>query len=95
MNGAGHGSTVLGPQNTYWYFASMALSYNVNWERRLCMFPLFDRDGLMGQTPRMATIHILLRRNPGKRVNFPDGCCFRIKNPLKSLLLLKIIRRKC
>jgi len=48
MNGAGHGSTVLGPQERFWHFASMALSSNVNWERRLCMFPLyFDQDDLM------------------------------------------------
>lgn len=38
MNGAGHGSSVLGPDSTYWHFASMSLSINVNWERRLCMF---------------------------------------------------------
>lgn len=48
MNGAGHGSTVKGPGGHYWHFASMSLSYNVNWERRLCMFPAyFDADGLM------------------------------------------------
>ena len=48
MNGAGHGSTVMGPNNTYWHFGSMALSVNVNWERRLCMYPaFFDKDGLM------------------------------------------------
>lgn len=48
MNGAGHGSTVVGPGGHYWHFASMSLSSNVNWERRLCMFPLyFDKDGLM------------------------------------------------
>jgi hypothetical protein len=48
MNGAGHGSTVPGPDNRYWHFGSMALSVNVNWERRLCMFPAyFDKDGLM------------------------------------------------
>ena len=48
MNGAGHGSTVVGPGETYWHFASMALSVNVNWERRICMFPAyFDKDGLM------------------------------------------------
>ena len=48
MNGAGHGSTVNGPGGKYWHFASMALSVNVNWERRLCMFPLFfDEDDLM------------------------------------------------
>jgi hypothetical protein len=48
MNGAGHGSTVVGPMNKYWHFASMALSVNVNWERRLCMYPAgFDKDDLM------------------------------------------------
>ena len=48
MNGAGHGSTVSGPGNTYWHFASMAVSVNVNWERRICMYPTyFDNDGLM------------------------------------------------
>ncbi len=48
MNGAGHGSTVVGPNNIYWHFGSMALSVNVNWERRLCMFPAYiDKDGLM------------------------------------------------
>ncbi|AFD06830.1 family 43 glycosylhydrolase [Solitalea canadensis] len=48
MNGAGHGSTVLGPGNQYWHFSSMALSSNVNWERRLAIFPLgFDKDGIM------------------------------------------------
>lgn len=48
MNGAGHGSTVIGPGEKYWHFASNAVSVNVNWERRLCMFPTaFDNDGLM------------------------------------------------
>ena len=48
MNGAGHGSTVIGPNNNYWHFGSMAVSINVNWERRICMFPTyFDKDGLM------------------------------------------------
>lgn len=61
MNGAGHGSTVLGPDGHYWHFASMALSINVNWERRLCMFPAgFDKEGVMyvdtrfGDYPRYA-----------------------------------------
>lgn len=48
MNGAGHGSTVLGPGNGYWHFASQAYPINMNWERRLCMFPtFFDKDGIM------------------------------------------------
>lgn len=67
INGAGHGSTVKGPGGKYWHFASMALSINVNWERRLCMFPAgFDADGIMyvdtrfGDYPRYA---------PGQGVN--------------------------
>ncbi len=48
MNGAGHGSTVIGPNDMYWHFASMALAVNIRWERRLCMYPtFFDKDGLM------------------------------------------------
>ncbi|HSU52152.1 MAG TPA: discoidin domain-containing protein, partial [Segetibacter sp.] len=47
-NGAGHGSTVIGPSNTYWHFASAAVNVNVGWERRICMYPAwFDKDGLM------------------------------------------------
>src|SRR5690606_28275928 len=53
MNGAGHGSTVLGPQDTWWHFASMAVSVNVNWERRLAMYPTyFDEEGLMYSNTR-------------------------------------------
>lgn len=48
INGAGHGSTVLGPGAQYWHFASMAVAVNIGWERRIGMFPAyFDRDGLM------------------------------------------------
>jgi hypothetical protein len=47
-NGAGHGSTVMGPSNVYWHFASAAVNINVGWERRICMYPAwFDKDGLM------------------------------------------------
>ena len=48
INGSGHGATVKGPGGQYWHYASMAVSVNVNWERRLCVFPTwFDKDGLM------------------------------------------------
>ncbi|HET7116748.1 MAG TPA: family 43 glycosylhydrolase [Hanamia sp.] len=48
INGAGHGSTVEGPQEQYWHFTSMAVNVNINWERRIGMFPtFFDKDGLM------------------------------------------------
>lgn len=48
INGAGHGSTVKGPQNQYWHFTTMAVNVNIGWERRIGMFPsYFDKDGLM------------------------------------------------
>ncbi|MEO9021171.1 MAG: family 43 glycosylhydrolase [Ginsengibacter sp.] len=48
INGAGHGSTVKGPQNQYWHFTTMAVNVNIGWERRIGMFPTyFDQDGLM------------------------------------------------
>lgn len=68
MNGAGHGSSVLGPDSTYWHFASMSLSINVNWERRLCMFPMgFDKDGIMFVILVLEIILIMLRLFRGKR----------------------------
>jgi len=83
MNGAGHGSTLKGPQDLYWHFASMALSYNVNWERRLCMFPLhFDNDGLMwsdtyfGDYPRYAP------SEPGKTGEFSGWMLLSYKKPV-------------
>lgn len=48
VNGAGHGSTVVGPFDQYWHFATASISVVVNWERRLVMYPTgFDKDGLM------------------------------------------------
>ena len=48
INGAGHGSTVEGPDDTYWHFSTMAVSVNIGWERRIGMFEtFFDEDGLM------------------------------------------------
>ncbi len=48
INGAGHGSTVRGPQDHYWHFTTMAVNVNIGWERRIGMFPTyFDKDGLI------------------------------------------------
>lgn len=48
INGAGHGSTVLGLTGQYWHFATMSVGVNIRWERRIGMFPLFfDKDGIM------------------------------------------------
>jgi hypothetical protein len=84
MNGAGHGSTVVGPQGQYWHFASMAVSVNVNWERRLCMYPTyFDKDGLMysdsyfGDYPHYAPEH-------GKKGAFTGWMLLSYKKPVTS-----------
>lgn len=48
INGAGHGSTIQSYDGRYWHFATMSVSVNMNWERRICMYPAFyDKDGLM------------------------------------------------
>lgn len=63
-NGAGHGITVKQTNGQYWHFATMALASNAQWERRLCMFPIFfDEDELMyslteyGDYPRFGPDH--------------------------------------
>ncbi|WP_455169995.1 family 43 glycosylhydrolase [Aegicerativicinus sediminis] len=64
-NGAGHGITVKQTNGQYWHFATMALASNSQWERRLCMFPVyFDDEGLMysntdyGDYPRFGPAHL-------------------------------------
>lgn len=53
INGAGHGSTVEGPNAVFWHFASMAVNVTIGWERRIGMFPtFFDKDGLMHSNTR-------------------------------------------
>jgi len=53
INGAGHGSTVLGPGDVFWHFATMAVGVNIGWERRIGAFPtFFDEDGLMYSNTR-------------------------------------------
>lgn len=48
LTGAGHGSTVRDNHGQYWHFASMAISVNYKFERRIGMFPTgFEADGQM------------------------------------------------
>jgi hypothetical protein len=89
-NGAGHGSTVLGPGGQYWHFGSAAVSVNVNWERRLCMYPAyFDRDGLMycdtyfGDYPRFAPA---VAEKMGK---FAGWMLLSYKKPVKASSVLE------
>lgn len=48
MNGAGHGSSVQHQNGQWWHYGTMSLSAVVNWERRICAYPMFfDEDGIM------------------------------------------------
>ncbi len=48
LTGAGHGSTVRDNSGEYWHYASMTISVNFKFERRIGMFPAgFEPDGQM------------------------------------------------
>ena len=84
MNGAGHGSTVQGPGGEYWHFASMALSINVNWERRLCMFPAgFDKDGIMYVDTRFGD-YPYAPAVPGKKGQFRGWMLLSYRKPVTA-----------
>jgi hypothetical protein len=85
MNGAGHGSTVDGPQGQYWHFGSMALSVNVNWERRISMYPtFFDNDGLMYSNTSFGDYPHFAPTMPGKKGDFAGWMLLSYNKPVKS-----------
>ncbi len=89
-NGAGHGSTVLGPDNRYWHFASMSVSVNVNWERRLCMFPVyFDKDGLMYSNTSFGDYPHYSPSTPVKAGAFTGWMLLSYKKPVKASTTLQ------
>lgn len=48
LKGSGHGSTVKDHQGNYWHFATMAISVNYKFERRIGMYPAgFEENGQM------------------------------------------------
>ncbi len=71
INGAGHGSTVQGPGQQWWHFATMSISCVVNWERRLCMYPtFFDEDGIMYSDTRFGDYPHLAPSQNGSKGEF-------------------------
>ncbi|WP_461489334.1 family 43 glycosylhydrolase [Pontibacter sp. HJ8] len=83
-NGAGHGSTVVGPHGQYWHFASASVSVNVNWERRLNMFPTyFDKDGLMHMNTSFGDYPHFAPAIPGKMGEFAGWMLLSYNKPVK------------
>ena len=84
INGAGHGSTVKGPFDQYWHFATMSISVNINWERRICMFPTyFDRDGLMYSNTRFGDYPHYSPALKEKRGEFTSWMLLSYNKPVK------------
>ena len=85
MNGAGHGSTVVGPNEVYWHFGSMAVSVNVNWERRISMYPtFFDKDGLMYCNTSFGDYPHFAPAVAGKVGQFAGWMLLSYKKPVKA-----------
>lgn len=84
MNGAGHGSTVTGPGEKYWHFGSMAVSINVNWERRISMYATyFDKDGLMHSDTYFGDYPHYAPAIAGKSGDFTGWMLLNYKKPVK------------
>lgn len=84
INGAGHGSTVEGPEDTYWHFSTMAVSVNIGWERRIGMFEtFFDEDGLMHSNTYFGDYpHYAPSASEEKRGNFRGWMLLSYKKPV-------------
>jgi hypothetical protein len=85
MNGAGHGSTVKGPEGQYWHFATIAISVNINWERRINMFPAyFDDDGLMHVNTSFGDYPHYAPAVPGKKGQFRGWMLLSYDRPVTA-----------
>lgn len=90
MNGAGHGSTVIGPGGHYWHFASMSLSATVNWERRLCMYPaFFDKEGVMYTDTGFGDYPHYAPATPGKQGEFTGWMLLSYLKPVEASSFLE------
>ncbi|WP_114784510.1 family 43 glycosylhydrolase [Botryobacter ruber] len=93
MNGAGHGSTVVGPYDQYWHFASNAVAVNVGWERRIAMFPAyFDKDGLMYSNNSFGDYPHFAPAVPGKGGEFTGWMLLSYKKPVTASSTLENYR---
>jgi len=84
INGAGHGSTVLGPGDVYWHFSTMAVNVNIGWERRIGAFPtFFDSDDLLYSNTRFGDYPHYAPSVPAKKGAFTGWMLLSFKKPVK------------
>ncbi|MBS9461085.1 family 43 glycosylhydrolase [Flagellimonas sp. 389] len=85
INGAGHGSTVTGPDDQLWHFSSMAVNVNVGWERRIGMFPTYlDADGLLYSNTRFGDYPHYAPSTKDKKGKFTGWMVLSYKKPVKA-----------
>lgn len=85
INGAGHGSTVFGPGEQYWHFATMAVAVNDRFERRIGMFPtFFDQDGVMHVDTSFGDYPHYAPTQPGKNGRFRGWMLLSYKKPVQA-----------
>jgi hypothetical protein len=85
INGAGHGSTVVGPGGQYWHFSTMEIAVNFKYERRIGMFPtFFDQDGLMYVDTAFADYPHYSPAIPGEKGAFRGWMLLSYKKPVTA-----------
>ena len=85
INGAGHGSTVVGPGGQYWHFATMAIAVNYKYERRIGMFPtFFDQDGVMYADTSFGDYPHYAPSVPGQKGEFTGWMLLSYKKPVTA-----------
>lgn len=85
INGAGHGSTVVGPGGQYWHFATMAIAVNYKYERRIGMFPtFFDRDGVMYADTSFGDYPHYAPSTPNQKGEFTGWMLLSYKKPVTA-----------
>lgn len=85
INGAGHGSTVVGPGGQYWHFSTMAIAVNYKYERRIGMFPtFFDTDGVMYADTSFGDYPHYTPSTPEKKGAFAGWMLLSYKKPVTA-----------
>lgn len=80
ITAAGHGSTLLDKNGDYWHIASMRISHNENFERRLGLFKAgFDDDGNLYCDQRFGDWPIAMDAKPFDK---PDWMLLSYKKPV-------------
>jgi hypothetical protein len=82
ITGAGHGSTLEDKEGHFWHIASMCISYNHPFERRLGLWKAgFDSDGELYCDQRYADWPIAMEKPPFEN---PDWMLLSYKKPVKT-----------